>query len=565
MSLFGSIQLANNALQASQIGLQVTGNNIANANTPGYIRQRAVFEPTPPARSGKLLLGTGVTVSAIKQETDKFLEARLRGANADLAYGETQSSTYTQLESLLGELGDSDLSTSLTSFFGSLNNVLNQPESVAVRNLAVQQGKKLTDDIRSLDGRASDLWQSLNDQVGDETRKINGLLEKIARLNVQIVTTEGGDTSSSDAVGLRDERLSALDELSKIIDVQTAEQPTGSITVFSGGDYLVFEGSVRSVKTTVVTQGGFNKNEVRVAETDAPVQSASGELAGLIASRDGIVGNFLSKLDELTQTLAYEFNKVHSQGQGLSGYSDLTSEFGVTDTNAALDGAGLPFAPVNGSFQIQVRNKQTGITQTTNIPVDLDGLDLDTNLTGLASAIDAVAGISASITPDNKLRIVADSSNVEFTFAGDTSGMLAALGLNTFFSGSTASDIGVSNLLRADPGKLAASSGGVGNDSGNAELLAGFGDRQLDSQGGQSLSQLYERLASDTAQSSAVSQSVAEGFRVFQTTLQGQQLAISGVNIDEEAVQMIQYQRMFQATAKFISTLGDLLDDLVRL
>src|SRR5436190_109235 len=105
MSLFGSIQLANNSLQASQIGLQVTGNNIANANTPGYIRQQPTFEPTTPQRLGNLLLGTGVTVSAIRQQTDEFLEERLRGANADLANGEAQSSAYTQLETIIGELG----------------------------------------------------------------------------------------------------------------------------------------------------------------------------------------------------------------------------------------------------------------------------------------------------------------------------------------------------------------------------------------------------------------------------------------------------------------------------
>src|SRR5262245_6292756 len=125
MSLFGSIQIANNSLQAAQIGLQVTGNNIANANTPGYLRQRAEFEPTAPYRLGSLLLGTGVTVTGIKQQTDSFLEDRLRGATADLANGEAQSSAYTQLESILAELGDNDLSTSLSSFFAKINDVLN--------------------------------------------------------------------------------------------------------------------------------------------------------------------------------------------------------------------------------------------------------------------------------------------------------------------------------------------------------------------------------------------------------------------------------------------------------
>src|SRR5687768_17818096 len=109
MSLFGSIQLANNALLAMQLGIQVTGNNIANANTPGYIRQNVVLTPAATQRKGDLLLGLGVQVSAIIQQTDKFLDERLRAAVSDLANGETQEQAFTQLETILGELGDTDL------------------------------------------------------------------------------------------------------------------------------------------------------------------------------------------------------------------------------------------------------------------------------------------------------------------------------------------------------------------------------------------------------------------------------------------------------------------------
>ena len=89
MSLFSSIQLANNALLAAQLGIQVTGNNIANANTPGYIRQSVVLTPAPTQRYGDLLLGMGVDVSAVIQRTDKFLEERHRAAVSDLANGDS--------------------------------------------------------------------------------------------------------------------------------------------------------------------------------------------------------------------------------------------------------------------------------------------------------------------------------------------------------------------------------------------------------------------------------------------------------------------------------------------
>ena len=143
MSLFSSLQQASNALNAAQIGLQVTGNNIANVNTPDYLRQRVIYTPAPTQRIGNLRLGLGVQVEAIVQQVDLFLEERLRGSRSDLAKGEAQENTYLQLDALIGELSDTDLSTSLNNFFGSINDILNQPEDPGVRNLSILRGETL--------------------------------------------------------------------------------------------------------------------------------------------------------------------------------------------------------------------------------------------------------------------------------------------------------------------------------------------------------------------------------------------------------------------------------------
>ncbi len=119
--------------------------------------------------------------------------------------------------------------------------------------------------------------------------------------------------------------------------------------------------------------------------------------------------------------------------------------------------------------------------------------------------------------------------------------------------------------MKKDPAKFAASAGGIGKDTANAVALAGFLDRPLDSQSGASIGDLYSSLAGDVTQQSAVSKAVAEGFRVFQLTLDGQRLAISGVNIDEETVNLISYQRMYQASARFISTVNEMLETLINL
>jgi flagellar hook-associated protein 1 FlgK len=565
MSLFGSIQLANNALRTQQIGLQVVGQNIANANTPGYIREQVNLAPAATQQVGGLLLGLGVQVVGVKQKIDQFLEQRLRSATSDRSGSEVTERVYQQLEALLNELGDNDLSTSLNKFFSSIAEILNKPESVPTRNLAVLQGQTLARDINRLSARAREQRAALNDRVTKVADDINRLSEEIRSLNQRITQAEAGDSSKSDAVGLRDQRLVALTKLSELIDIRVDEQDSGAVNVYNGGNYLVFEALSRQVEVTQSTDRGLTISNLRFSDSKAPVTAASGELAGLLASRDQALAGFLDQLDDFARTLAFEFNRIYSSGQGLTGFTSLVSDVSIADVTAPLDAAGLSFTPVNGSFQIKVRNRQTGQTQTTNIAVDLNGLGDETSLAALAAQINSVSGLSATITSDRRLKIATTSSNLEFSFANDTSGLLAAFGLNVFFTGDSALSLAVDSNVRQDPGKFAASNTGIGAASDNAVLLAGFLNRPLESKNNSTLSDFYERLIGDVTQGSTVASASAEGFRVFEQTLIGQKNATSGVSLDEEAINMLAYQRAYQATAKYIATLNQLLELLVSL
>ncbi|NOY29782.1 MAG: flagellar hook-associated protein FlgK, partial [Planctomycetes bacterium] len=141
----GSLQMAGNTLQAMQIGLQVVGNNIANANTPGYIRERTIFTPAPVQRLGNLTLGLGVEVAAIVQNVDKFVESRLRDATSDTVSAEVQEKAYRDIEAIIGALADNDISSSLTQFFNSLEDL----ENIDFRNLAIGNGVVLAEKINT--------------------------------------------------------------------------------------------------------------------------------------------------------------------------------------------------------------------------------------------------------------------------------------------------------------------------------------------------------------------------------------------------------------------------------
>jgi flagellar hook-associated protein 1 FlgK len=565
MSLFSSIQVANNAIRAQQIGLQVVGQNIANANTPGYMREEVVFAPAASQSVGGLLLGMGVQVVAVKQKVDLFLEERLRQATSDRSGSEVQEETYLQLESLLNELGDTDLSTSLNKFFDSISEILNKPDDVSTRNLAVLQGTTLAKEINRLSARVRQQRSDLNDRVTKSAEDINRLIEEIRSLNLRITQAEGGSSSHSDAVGLRDQRYLALSKLAQIIDIRVDEQPSGAVNVYAGGSFLVFEGLSRKVEIQQATDRGLTVSNLLFADSKSPVDFRGGELAGLIAARDNILGDFLDELDSFATTFAFEFNRVYSQGQGLKGYTQLSSNVPIDDHFAPLDAAGLDYTPVNGSFQIKLLNRQTGLAQTTEIKVELNGLGGDTTLSSLVAQIDAIDGISATITADRRLRITSDAVNQEFSFAEDTSGLLASLGLNTFFTGSSALSLGVDANVKSDPARFAASRSGIGAGTQNAIELARFLDRPLETRDNTTLSQLYDRLVSGVTQGSSVAKATAEGFRVFEETLQGQKNGVSGVSLDEEAVNLLTHQRVFQAAAKYISTLNDLLGLLVNL
>lgn len=565
MSLFGSIQLARTALQADQIALQVAGQNIANANTPGYIREAVILRPAATVRQGDLLLGLGVQVDSVVQKIDKFLEERLRGAVSDQSSSQTLQDFYGQLEGVVGELGDNSLSNSLNTFFNSISEVLNQPESVSIRNMAVLQGESLAEQVVRIDNNVQKLRSDANDRIEKMADDINRLVKEVRDLNVRIAETEGGSISKSDAVGLRDQRLNALESLAQLVNIRCVEQQGGAINVYTGGDYLVIEGSARTVSVSETTDRGMTVSNIKLDATDAPLDPTSGELRGLLDARDKALGGFLDQLDGFASTLAMEFNRIYASGQGLKGYQELTSQSSVDDVDQPLNATGLKFPPENGSFQILVRSQKTGLTQTTDVNVDLNGLGHDTTLNDLVERLNKIDGITASTTLDRKLTLASTSADQEFSFANDTSGILTALGLNTFFTGSNGRDLAVNATVKADPATFAASGGGIGADTATATKLAQFLDLPLASQGGSSLSVLYDRLTSDTTQASTVAKAVADGANTYETTLRAQKNATSGVNLDEEAVTMLEFQKAFQASARYISTLAGLLDMLVQL
>ena len=164
---------------------------------------------------------------------------------------------------------------------------------------------------------------------------------------------------------------------------------------------------------------------------------AEGKLAVRLVGYNYDVGGFIDKLDEFAGALAFEFNKVYSQGQGATGYQSITSVEQVDNANAELDAAGLDFTPVNGAFNVVLYNTTTKLHTTHTIQVDLNGLQEDSSLASVAAQIDAIDGVRAEITSDNRLKISAESICVHgdspgaVTMAAAVREALTAAGITT--------------------------------------------------------------------------------------------------------------------------------------
>jgi flagellar hook-associated protein 1 FlgK len=562
MSLFSSIQGASNALRVNQLGLQVVGNNIANVNTPGYIRQELILNPALGYKSGNLIIGQGVEAVGVQQKLDNFTLDRLRDTRSKLSYQEQVQASNSAVESIFNELSENDLSSRLSSLANAFQDVANQPGSESMQALVIQRGQELASQLREISSSLADGSTQMRHEIRASVDQINRISRSLADLNQRIVEIEGG--SSSNAVGLRDERLKLLDELATYVDVSVTEQANGAATVFVGGDYIVSDGIARQIKASFVGEQDSYRVELRFQDTDSALNLQGGKLKGLYESieRSSSEG-YQGKIDELARDVIYVVNRIHSQGQGSKGFQSVLSDAVLARADVPLELANSGFQIDNGSFEIRVTDSRTGETKTYDFPVKQLGLETDTTAAELAAAINNVSGLNASVTNDGRFQISSDSSSISFSFANDSSGALAALGINTFFSGNSASSIAVKREIISDPSLLAVSLDGVGNGASNAIRLSEAFSSPNELLGGRSLNGIYDSIVSEMTRDINTQKGVTEGLRNFMQTLEAKHLGISGVSLDEEAVKMLLYQKAFQATAKVVSVATELLDTLV--
>ena len=573
------LSIAKDALTAQQYGINVTGQNIANVNTPGYSRQSPILEAKKPELFGGVLLGRGVDTTQVVRASDQVIENRLMQQKSDMFSFEEMENYMQVLEGLFNENSESSLSGMMGDFWNLWHDLANNPSGTPERVALYEHSVLLSQQFNDLDGALSQLGTDLTNALSAGIEKINEITAEIARLNNEIAGLEV-DGMAND---LRDQRNTLASELAEYIDMKIFEQSNGSYTIVSAkGCVLVNQNESYDLEMngTAVEWHGSGTSMVDITN-----HITNGKMGGWLNMRDEVVAKYQGDLNALAEEFIWTVNQQHSQGVGLGGLSSVEAAYKVSDNGEELGtvDSGLDYYDKisDGAFNVWVYDSTGAVVGGGPTVITVDADSGGTTLTSITADINAIANMSASITTDNKLQIDT-ASGFTFAFSDDTSNVLAALGINTFFEGATAGGMGVNDMMGSNKDFIAAaqidaSGNYASGDNTNALAMT---DRQFASR---SIGiWTCDRLAGNTegtttatiedyyhamVGSIGIKAASISGSRAFNEVmvneLKTMRESISGVSLDEEMTELIKYQNAFAAAAKLITVADEMLNTLI--
>lgn len=548
-SLNSALDIAKTALLSSQKAINVTSHNIANANTEGYTRQRASLEAMPPVMHGNFYFGTGVTVSAIERIYDSFQAAQLRSSQSSFSRYESKEALLKTLEASFDDLNEgSGLSAPLDAFFNAFQDLANNPSSYAERSALLSNAGVLTDSFNNIDSTISQNITNINKEVRSQVDEINSLASQIAELNDQIGTVEVAGISAND---LRDKRDLLLESLSEIIDISTMENDTGQVDVYVGGGVTLVAG-VRATPLEVeidaenpslynVISGGVELND----------RITGGSIKGVLDAREYFqeVGD---KINLLAATLIKEVNAQHSAGYGLDGSTGVdfftVPEIYTKPYSTNSGGAVVSSTAVSDLSLVTLDDYEIRFTDAANyIVVNTDSSSVIANGGYTSGNAITFEGLSVTITDISGAPAAGDKFTVSFT-----KNAAQSIGLDI-----------------TDPNSIAAASsydvtpGDLPGDNTNALALAAVKNAEVIE--GTTISDYYTSLVSDIGVVTAEAGSNRDSQDKVVEQLLLARDSVSGVSIEEEAINLIKLQRAYQAAAKIITTVDEMYITLLNI
>ncbi|MCD6257279.1 flagellar hook-associated protein FlgK [Candidatus Aerophobetes bacterium] len=534
MEALRSLEIGIRAVRTQRQALHVIGHNIANVNTPGFSRQRAVLTTTLPQGE----MGTGVKVESVDRIRDEVVDFYIRSENPKLNKWKAKLKNLEEMEILFNEPSDNSIGKILNDFWDSWSDLANNPENGAARANVREQGEAICDAFRTLYQNLRDLQEKIDEEIKTDVDHLNSIINQIADLNKEIEKVElGGRAHAND---LRDKRDLLLDELSELTGFEYEEMKDGTIRIGVHGQLLVSKGVV----SPFIAEAGENGFlEVKWEDSGERVAITTGKLKGLMEIRDEVIPRFLSGLDSLASTLIDEVNTLHRQGMGLDGTSKVE---GWKNFSGSLDS--------DGSFEINGVNIQVAAGDDLDAIIAKINAEKDTTGVEASKDGDKLVLEPYSLNPQT-INITADPDNI----------MLDKLGiLANFFSGTGAEDIDLDDAIKSDLSKIAASSNGAPGDNSNALSIYQLKDKPVLEGGSSTFSDYYSKIIADLGVETKQTRGLKENQQTLLTQLENRRQSICGVSLDEETTNMILFQQAYRAAVYFLQMIDNLLDVLAR-
>lgn len=619
----GLLGIGTSGLNAAQRALATTGHNIANINTDGYSRQRAQFATLPAQYSGSGYVGNGARVTTIERMYDEFIQGQLRTTTTSSNYFSTAHGFFSRVDNLLAD-PSAGLSPGLQNFFASVQQLGNDPTSSANRTVLISEAESLVDRFKFLNQNLRDQQAIVDGQIGTVVSEINSLTASIADLNMQIVNAQGRGQPPNDLLDQRDQLVL---ELSRFVDVSTVMQDDGSMSVFIGKGQAVVLGNRSTALDAVSSVPGMPleiRYGTGSGSVDITRQMSGGTLGALLDVRT-VLDETQNELGRVAVTMTIAFNNQHRLGLDLNG--DLGGDFfTIADPEVLVgsgtvsgkplvqfDQAGLAGLTANDyrltfdgtDWQL---SRQPGGASVPLPPPDADGWvrvdGLKIQLPDPATVVEgdnflirptrgAAQGINVAITQPEKLAAATaiittpdagntgnaqvqslsavDASAFSTWFMDDTSGDLVfgATDFEQISTGVWRAEIeGVEMILSGEPqagDTFTVSKNdnfGVGDNRNALALSLVQSTNYLDS-GRTSIEGAYNSLIGQVGTMTRQAEVAAKAQAQLLADAWAQRESISGVNLDEEAANLLRFQQAYQASAQIIAVTNTLFDTLI--
>jgi flagellar hook-associated protein 1 FlgK len=456
---FSPFDIGRSALRASQLGLAIAGQNIANVNTPGYSRQSILLSGTPGSMTKAGFIGAGVTIDGVRQFRDRFVQSRLQTETAISGRFTAQRDALAPVDAAFDESGGAGISAAMQGFFGSFTALESDPSSTALRRDVVAKAGAFVSTMAATRSRLTGIRTDNDAALRDSVGQVNTLTAQVADLNDRISTVEHTGANASE---LRDQRDVLVQQVAGLSGARAVEDQDGMVSLtLSNGQALVSKDHATALQIQDTPPNGL----ATVMIAGQPAAIGDGGLRGL-QDAIGLVGNQITSLDDLAGSIATRVNALHSSGLDANG-------------NA---GGNFFAVPVTG-------------------PITAANLSI-------ATAIKSDPGL-----------IVASPLTPPSTF------------------GTVAGAIG--GLLIDPSSQVGAKTGSFSSIYGSIVATAGDGVR--------------------AAEDALTTQ------QVILAQANAQRDAVSGVSLDEEAINLLQFQKSYEAAARFLKIADELTQTILSL